>query len=390
MANKIVVVYQHVKINNKWTFKKVPAMRRRFLSNGAYYISWYEGNRKQMEHVGPDPAQAEKALEKKSAELSFLAVGGEIKANPADTHVRVKVSEAVDEYLSDCRDRQGKSGYGLAARTVEAYQYRLGYLTSFRTEAYLDGIDAAFIKQLRRFLIAHPDNLGDRTCYNVMQAVSTFLNRHNIGAAKPFLKEMSFPPKPVIPYTHEMMEKFFAACNEEEGLTFKFFLHSMGRDLEVAFVEVRDLLFANNVLHISSKPDKGFRLKGKRSGQAIIGRKVPIPAAFMASLKRCCEGKGPRDLVFPNGKGGIQYHFLRMCKNIAKRAGLSDWREFNLHRWRKTGATCHHESGVSVRKIQAWLGHESLDVTLDYLGVSDAADDYSQDQVNKGALAGFV
>jgi len=42
MANKIVVVYQHIKVNNKWTFKKVPAMRRRFLSNGAYYISWYD------------------------------------------------------------------------------------------------------------------------------------------------------------------------------------------------------------------------------------------------------------------------------------------------------------------------------------------------------------
>jgi len=128
VANKIAVVYQHVKINKKWTFQKAPTMRRRFLSDGAYYISWYEGTRKRMERVGPDPIEAEKALLKKSAEPSFLAVGGEIKANPADTHVRVKVSEAVEEYLSDCRDRQGKSGYGLAARTVEAYQYRLGYL----------------------------------------------------------------------------------------------------------------------------------------------------------------------------------------------------------------------------------------------------------------------
>lgn len=154
MANKIAVVYQHLKINNKWTFKKVPAMRRRFLSDGAYYIGWYEGTRKRMERVGPDPTQAEKALLKKSAELSFLAVGGEIKANPADTDVRVKVSEAVEEYLSDCRDRQGKSGYGLAARTVEAYQNRLGYLKGFKPEAYLDEIDATFIRQVRRFLIA--------------------------------------------------------------------------------------------------------------------------------------------------------------------------------------------------------------------------------------------
>lgn len=45
---------------------------------------------------------------------------------------------------------------------------------------------------------------------------------------------------------------------------------------------------------------------------------------------------------------------------------------------------------LSVRKIQAWLGHQSLDVTLDYLGVDDAADEHSQEQVNNGALAAYV
>jgi hypothetical protein len=45
---------------------------------------------------------------------------------------------------------------------------------------------------------------------------------------------------------------------------------------------------------------------------------------------------------------------------------------------------------VSVRKIQAWLGHESLEVTLDYLGVEDAADEFSQEQVNNGPLAVYV
>jgi hypothetical protein len=92
---------KHLKINNKWTFQKAPIMRRRFLSDGAYSISWHKGNRKRMERAGPDPIEAEKALLKKSAELSFLAVGGEIKANPADTHVRVEVSEAVEVYLFD-------------------------------------------------------------------------------------------------------------------------------------------------------------------------------------------------------------------------------------------------------------------------------------------------
>jgi len=308
----------------------------------------------------------------------------------AEDPKRVSVVAAVKDYLADCRDRQGKSGYGLAARTVEAYEYRLGYLTAFRPDTYLDEIDSAFVRAFRRFLREHPDDLSDRSCYNAMQAVSTFLVRNNNFTAKSILREMSFPPKPVIPYSDLELTMFFAACNQEESAIFKFFLHSMAREREVAFTEVRGLLFDRNVVHISPKPDKGFRLKGKRSGQAKNGRKVPLPAAYVATLREFCKGKPSRALLFPNAQGGIENHFLRRCKAIAKRAGLATWEQFDLHHWRKTGATRHHESGVSVRKIQAWLGHESLEVTLDYLGVEDAADQHSQEQVNSGALVAFV
>ncbi len=391
LANKTVVLYQHIKIKGKWKYCKVASSDRlRRLSEGEYYISWYEGTRKRMEPLGPDADVAIVAFDKKVAELRFIATGSAVKQEEEERGTRTRVTDAVKGFLADCRDRQGKSGYGLAKGTVKAYRYRLEYLTEFKPEAFLDEVDIDFIKRFRRFLLDHPDDLGDRSCYNAMQTVSTFLNKHDITAAKKVLKEMSYPPKPVIPYTNEDLTTFFGACTEEEARIFRFFLHSMGREREVAFCEVRDLLFDRNVLHISPKPDKGFRLKGKRSGQATKGRKVPMPTAFMASVKKQCEGRSPRDLVFPNGQGGVQGHFLRLCKKIAKRAGLANWQEWELHRWRKTGATRHHESGVSVRKIQSWLGHESLDVTLDYLGIEDAADETSQEQVNNGALAAFV
>jgi hypothetical protein len=35
---------------------------------------------------------------------------------------RMKLADAVKEYIAYCRERQGKPGYGLAPRTVEAYQ----------------------------------------------------------------------------------------------------------------------------------------------------------------------------------------------------------------------------------------------------------------------------
>lgn len=388
MANIKVSLYQSIKVAGKWTFRRAPLQRLRLLSEGGYYVRF--GN--YMEAAGRDPAVAIAAVRRKQAELAFLALGGEVKQDESglEQPKRVKLSDAIAEYLADCRDRQGKSGYGLAPKTVQAYQYRLSFLTSFRADAYLDEIDTGFIRAFRRYLREHPDDLGDRSCHNVMQAVSTFLNRHNNMAAKPILREMSFPPKPVVPYSDDELTKFFAACNQQERLVFKFFLHSMAREREVAFTELRDLLFERNVLHISPKPDKGFRLKGKRSGQAKNGRRVPLPAVFMATLREFCKGRASRGLLFPNAQSGIEGHFLRRCKVIAKRAGLPTWEQFDLHRWRKTGATRHHESGVSVRKIQAWLGHESLEVTLDYLGVEDAADQHSQEQVNSGALAAFV
>jgi integrase len=348
------------------------------LACGEYYLSWFEGKRKRLDPVGSDPEAALKALQKKRLEMACVAAGGEIKHpdnkkdlesayvaaggeikqpaskegqesaeiasggettkidnHPVSNVEKKPVSKAVKEYLDDCDDRKGTSGYGLAVRTQESYEYRLGFLIEFKPEAYLNEVDVEFVRSFRRSLRKHQEDLGDRTCYNIIQAVSTFLLRFDNTAAKTILKEMSFPPT-VIPYSVGEMELFFAACTKEDELIFKFFLQTMARDLEVATCEVRDLKFDKNILHISPKPDRNFRLKVKRSGQAKNGRKVPIPSSFMARMKEYCKGKVPRDLLFTNGIGGIETHFLRRCKNIAKRAGLRNWKDFDLHRWRKT------------------------------------------------------
>lgn len=411
MANRSVVLYIRTKIKDKWVYKTV-AEELSQLDCGEYYLSWYVKGDKHLEPVGNDPETALNALQLRRLEMALIAAGGQVKRpdikaelesayqsaigstkttdEPATQAAqRQTVSETVTAYLSNCEARSGKSGYGLAPRTHEAYKYRLSFLTEFDPNANMDQVDAKFIERFRSFLLKHKKDLSDRTSYNIMQAVSTFLIKNGSAVAKPILKEMKFPPTEVVPYSNDEMQKFFNVCDEEEELLFKFFLHSMARDMEVAHCEVRDLKFDKNILHICPKPDKDFRLKGKRSGQSKKGRKVPIPTLFMTRMKKYCAGKKSRDLLFPNGIGGVEYHFLRRCEKIAKRAGL-DSEDFDLHRWRKTGATRHHEEGVSVRKIQAWLGHESLEVTLDYLGVDDAADEISQEQVNNGALAAFV
>ena len=68
----------------------------------------------------------------------------------------------------------------------------------------------------------------------------------------------------------------------------------------------------------------------------------------------------PHDLVFPNGKGKTDGHFLRKLKAIAKKAGVEG---AVLHRFRKSYADTLHEEGVSVTTIRVRFGHESLDMT---------------------------
>jgi hypothetical protein len=90
------------------------------------------------------------------------------------------------------------------------------------------------------------------------------------------------------------------------------------------------------------------------------------------------------DLVFPNGDGKPDGHFLRKLKAIAKKAAVES---AELHRFRKTYADTLHEEGVSVNTIRIRLGHESLDVTLAYLKGKDAESDEAQEHANSSSLA---
>jgi integrase len=389
MANKAVSLYLSVRINGKWTFRKAPAQRLRKLSEGSYYLSWYEGPKKKMESVGAEPDVARAAVMRKQRELAYIASGG--KVEHVDGSQRTLGKDAIEDFIADLNLRRGKDGYGVAQRTISAYKRRLSLLTEYCPGVYLDEVDSYFLRRgFLPFLRDHTHDFGDRTVFNIMLTVNTFLRTHNISCCAEVVKGLDYAPKIIRVYSGDEMKRFFAACTPTEKLTFLLFLNSGAREQEMSYTEVRDLDFVRNVLHVCGKPDRGFRLKGKKGKKSAKDRFIPIPANLMAQLKNHCEGKGLRDLVFTNSQGNPQGHFLRMCEQIAARAGF-DGAAWELHRWRKTFATMQHEkNGVSVNTLRVWLGHESLDVTLAYLKGSEAAEEHVQEQVNNGALAEFV
>jgi hypothetical protein len=82
LANKSVVLYQSIKIGREWILRAVDEDSSHF-TDGPFYISWYDGKKKQMDPVGRDSAQALRMANLKRAALAYIAAGGGVKnTNP--------------------------------------------------------------------------------------------------------------------------------------------------------------------------------------------------------------------------------------------------------------------------------------------------------------------
>lgn len=150
---------------------------------------------------------------------------------------------------------------------------------------------------------------------------------------------------------------------------------------------------------VTEKRDLNFTPKDKEE------RLIPIPDSLVVALRERRREYPDARLIFTNKQGRPEGHFLRRLKRLAWRAGLNCGHCVNkvgqscadkpvcahweLHKFRKTFATMHHESGFSARTLQSWLGHSSLETTIAYLKISDARSERTREMVNQ-TFAGFT
>jgi integrase len=165
------------------------------------------------------------------------------------------------------------------------------------------------------------------------------------------------------------------------------------REQEAVHATWADVDFNRKKFHIREKHDHlAFTPKDNEE------RSIPIPDSLVDLLQARRKRAPNSRIIFPGPDGVPDSHFLRILQELALGAGLNCGECFNkkgqccstramchhwgLHRFRKTFATMHHEAGVSVRTIQRWLGHSSLDTTLRYLAGSDDGSERIRTQVN--------
>jgi integrase len=132
------------------------------------------------------------------------------------------------------------------------------------------------------------------------------------------------------------------------------------REQEVIYATDRCVDFANYSVSVKRNLQHGWTPKMYKE------RTIPVPKALVNKLKRMPEIRGKDGLLFPTKNGLPKFDFLDMAKAIARRAGIPE-SEVWLHKFRATFCTRALWSGIDLRTVQDWMGHDDLSSTLRYL-----------------------
>lgn len=170
------------------------------------------------------------------------------------------------------------------------------------------------------------------------------------------------------------------------------------RSSELRGLPWSDINLQLGTITVSQRADKYCQVGPPKSAAGY--RTIPIGSALIALLEewkpRC--PKGEKDLVFPNSVGGVQdyAHLLRrnffplqiaagVCvpQLVAGRPRLDDAgrtimkARYGLHALRHAAASAWIKQRIDLKRLQTWIGHENIQLTLDTYGhlIEDAAGD---------------
>jgi integrase len=127
--------------------------------------------------------------------------------------------------------------------------------------------------------------------------------------------------------------------------------------------------FASNVIHVRQRADLWGTIGDPKSaaGARVIPM-APIVVNTLREWKLACPN-GTLGLVFPNGNGNVESHANISARGFAplQRAALGE-AKYGLHSLRHFFASWAIEQGFTPKRLQALLGHSSIQMTFDTYG----------------------
>lgn len=389
------------KVNDRWKHVKAQFSsnhRVKTLPGDGGFSLRYKLNGKDtwepVEDDGLDAAMAAKRRREIALEgIPGVSVAGSAAGSPKQRDSRPKIDVAIAQYLADTQAQK-------EPKTFAAYRIALTQFRESCTKSCLEDLERRDLLNFTAFLHnsrkSNGEPLSDRTIYNRFENVITFLKEYGIRGLVLHKDWPTYEEEDAIPYPVGELELLFAAMDAEQFVWCQFFLKAGAREKEVIFATWSDIDFESKIFSVTPKKDLGFKPKNHEA------RRIPLPDDLIEMLRERRKANPNARFIFLNGDGNPERKFLKKLKHLACRAGLNCGHcmtvsrgkivcckdepvceKWILHRFRKTFATLHHEAGVSVRTLQYWLGHKSLETTVRYLGIADARSVRTREQVNK-------
>jgi len=296
---------------------------------------------------------------------------------------RCRLDSAIKDYLSEVRAR----------RSVRAAKPLARLLDDFNESCAKRYLHAITRRDLIEYMARLRERrLADRTIFNRISTLRTFLRSFGIDGVLAQRDLPRYTDKIVDAYNQTEVSRLLQAADDRSRSALGFFLATGCREQEVAHMTWSDVDFDEKLVRITAKPQWGWRPKDCEE------RCVPIPGWLVDALRRLQTNDGNSSLIFPNRLGQPEGHFLAKLKALALAAGLNCGHCVNkrghsckdkpvcirwtLHKFRRTFASWHHDSGISARTLQACLGHSNLETTLRYLRVADLRSERIRAQVD--------
>lgn len=284
---------------------------------------------------------------------------------------------------------------GLERSTLKSYaeQVRL-HINPLIGHQNLSRLNAPAVEKFRDILV---QTRSKAMAAKVVQTLNSIINEavrqglvaHNVAKGVRVVRSSRERPPITIPTTMELRAMLAAASSDE----LPFILTAITTGMRSS--ELRGLLWQNvdlvkQIISITQRADHWGKIGPPKSAAGL--RSIPIPPELAKSLfdLQATTRQSITDLVFPSRRRTSLRHnnvIRRIFIPLQMRAGITKPRmtangtpildvdgqpiltgKFGLHALRHAAASNWIASGVDLKRLQAWLGHASVQMTIDRYG----------------------
>ena len=130
----------------------------------------------------------------------------------------------------------------------------------------------------------------------------------------------------------------------------------------------RNLDLNKGTVTVTQRADRFDQLGLPKSEAAH--RTIPLPPALVTELKawklRCTISK--LDLVFASPNGGVLNYKNFMTRQFWPMLEKAELKRMGLHALRHAAASAWIHQGIDLKRLQTWMGHGSIQLTIDRYG----------------------